>query len=95
MSDIDNHDQEMEESFITLIGEDGEEEEFEVIEILHFEGKEYVVIAPLTDDEDDEALVYRLEYNQESGEELLVDIEDDDEWDRVVDYYMGFEEEEE
>ena len=87
--------EEFEVNFVTLIDEDGTEREFEVLQIMEVEGKQYVVIAPPEGEEDeDEALVFRLEVDPETKEELLVDIEDDDEWDTVAEAYMGMEEEE-
>ena len=88
--------EEMEESFVTLIDEDGNEEEFEILEMLEVDGKEYAIIAPLEGEEDDdEALIFRLEYDEKSGEDLLVDLDDDEEWDKVAEVYMGMEDEEE
>ncbi len=83
-----------ETNLVTLIDEDGTEREFEVLEIIEVDEQEYVVIAPPEGEEDeDEALVFRLEMDGETGEELLVDIEDDDEWEKVAAAYMAEDEE--
>ncbi len=88
--------EEYEVNLVTLIDEDGTERDFEVLEIIEVDGAEYVVIAPPEGDEDeDEALIFRLEVDPKTKEELLVDIEDDDEWDKVAEVYMGMVEEEE
>lgn len=88
--------EEYEVNLVTLIDEDGTERDFEVLEIIEVDGAEYVVIAPPEGDEDeDEALIFRLKVDPKTKEELLVDIEDDDEWDKVAEVYMGMVEEEE
>ena len=88
--------EEYEVNLVTLIDEDGTERDFEVLEIIEVDGAEYVVIAPPEGDEDEyEALIFRLEVDPKTKEELLVDIEDDDEWDKVAEVYMGMVEEEE
>ncbi|MDO4541261.1 MAG: DUF1292 domain-containing protein [Bacillota bacterium] len=86
--------EEFETNLVTLISEDGTEREFEVLEILEVDEQEYVVIAPPEgEDDEDEALVFRLEVDEKTGEEMLIDIEDDDEWDKVAAAYMAEEEE--
>ena len=67
--------------FITLEFEDGEEVEAEIMGIFEVEGKEYIALIP-DDDSDD---VYLYGYKEISDDEFeLIDIEDDDEFDRVV-----------
>ncbi len=79
-----------ETNLVTLVDEDGTEREFEVLEIMEVDEQEYVVIAPPEGEEDeDEALVFRLEVDPKTNEELLVDIEDDDEWEKVAAAYMA------
>ncbi|MEG0874970.1 MAG: DUF1292 domain-containing protein [Clostridiales bacterium] len=92
---MDATEEDFETSFVTLVDEDGTEREFEVLEILEVEDKEYVVIAPPEGEEDeDEALVFRLVTDETTGEETLLDIESDEEWDKVAEIYMGMDEEE-
>ncbi len=81
---------------VTLIDEDGNEQEFEVIEIFEVDEKEYVAIAPpLGEEDDDEVMVFRLEVDETTGEELLRDIADDEEWNRVAEVYMALVDEDE
>lgn len=87
-----NHEEEdYEVQLVTLIDEDGNEQDFEVIEIFAVDEKEYVAIALPEDDadNDDEVMVFRLEVDKETGEEILHDIADDDEWNRVAEVYMA------
>ncbi|MBQ9891468.1 MAG: DUF1292 domain-containing protein [Firmicutes bacterium] len=67
--------------FITLEFEDGTEVEAEIMGIFDVEGKEYIALIP-DDDSDD---VYLYGYKEVNDEEFeLIDIEDDDEFDKVV-----------
>ncbi|WP_027719332.1 DUF1292 domain-containing protein [Desulfovirgula thermocuniculi] len=77
------------EEIITLVDEEGQERDFEVIDILHLEGKKYAVLLPVEvgeDEEEGEAIILRFE-RDEDGSEILVDIEDDEEWEKVADYW--------
>lgn len=99
MTDLEKNilnDEEYEVNLVTLIDEDGTERDFEVLEIIEVDDKEYVVIAPPEGEEDeDEALIFRLEVDPKTKEENLWNIEDDDEWDKVAEIYMGMADEEE
>jgi uncharacterized protein YrzB (UPF0473 family) len=70
------------ESFLTvLVDEEGNEEEFLRLADIEVEGESYAILVSETDD-----LVHILRIEaEEKGEELLVVVEDDDEFDRVVD----------
>ena len=73
--------EEEEAEFITLEFEDGKEVEAEIMGIFDVDGKEYIALIP-DDDSDD---VYLYGYKEVDDEEFeLIDIEDDDEFDKVV-----------
>ena len=68
---------------IILTDDEGEEHEFMVVDLLKVEGKEYVILLPLDDEDDEaEAVVFRLDVD-EAGDEVLCEIEDDAEWEAV------------
>lgn len=73
---------------IVLNDEDGNEIEFEVITKMDIEDKEYVVVVPKDSDEEntDEAIVLRIDKDEE-GNEILVTVEDDDEFAIVSEAY--------
>ena len=83
----ENKEMEMElEEVIVLEDEDGNEIEFELGDKVVYEGKEYVVLLPLA--EDDSGIVI-LEY-QEGGDEegdLYLDVEDEDVLNAVFDMF--------
>lgn len=73
------------ENTITLIDEDGQEEDFEIIMTFESNGNEYAILAAAGSDEESEAYAFRIEYdNNEKDEFSLVSIEDDEEYEDVV-----------
>ena len=75
----DNYDDEP--MVVTLEYDDGTEVETEVMGIFEVDGKEYIALIP-DDDSDD---VYLYGYAEMGDDEFeLLDIEDDEEFDRVV-----------
>ena len=67
--------------YITLEFDDGAEVECEVMGIFDFEGKEYIALLP-DDDTDD---VYLYGYKEIGEDEFeLIDIEDDEEFEKVA-----------
>ena len=70
-----------EADFITLEFDDGVEVECEIMGVNDYDGKEYIALIP-NDDTDD---VYIYGYKEIGDDEFeLVDIEDDDEFEKVV-----------
>jgi uncharacterized protein YrzB (UPF0473 family) len=69
------------EDIITLEFDDGKTVECEIMGVFECDGKEYIALIP-DDDTDD---VYLYGYKEVSDEEFeLIDIEDDDEFDKVA-----------
>jgi len=79
---------------ITLIDEENVEHEFEIEAFLDVENNKYAVLIPICDDEaEDEAVLMRFGVD-EDGEDILYDIEDDEEWEKVAEAYEAYAEEE-
>lgn len=70
--------------FITLEDEDGNEVDFEVVDAIEVDYAEYVLLAPVEPEEGEEntAYLFRIDVD-EDGEQMLVPVEDDDEFERV------------
>ncbi|MDR0570312.1 MAG: DUF1292 domain-containing protein [Clostridiales Family XIII bacterium] len=67
--------------YITLEFDDGESVECEIMGVFDYEGKEYIALIP-EDDSDD---VYIYGYKEIDDDEFeLVDIDDDEEFEKVV-----------
>ena len=71
------------EEVITLVDEEGAEHDFTVIDIIEVDGSEYAILLPV-EEEEDEAIILKFT-RDDDGNELLVDIEDDEEWEKVAD----------
>ncbi len=75
---------EQEMNWVTLVDEEGHEHRFNLLNIVEVEGAKYAVMVPEVQEtaEDEEAVIFRIE-TDDKGEEMLVDIEDDDEFAKV------------
>jgi uncharacterized protein YrzB (UPF0473 family) len=72
----------------TLTDEEGNEKQFELIGEAEIEGKTYYALTELDDDYNqvsEEYVILRKEI--EDGEEVLVSIDDDEEFDLVADFF--------
>ena len=78
----------IENEIYTLTDEDGKESQFELIGEAVIEGVTYYALTELDDEGNqvsEEYVILRLE--MEDGEEVLVSIEDDEEFDRAADFF--------
>ncbi len=76
---------------ITLEDDDGKEYTFEVLDRIETDEARYVALLPVYDDPkamlDDNGELVILKVQEENGEEFFEDIEDDDEYDMIVDAF--------
>lgn len=80
----------MDDGIYTLTDEDGNEVQFELVGACEFKGTQYYAMIPVEDSgkENEEYCEYViLKAVVENGEEILVTIDDDDEFDDVADYF--------
>ncbi|MBR5286707.1 MAG: DUF1292 domain-containing protein [Clostridia bacterium] len=73
------------ENVFTLTDDEGNESEFELLGELNIDDNIYLALIPLDGDED-EYVILKVEVD-ENGDELLVTIDDDDEFDKVADAF--------
>lgn len=71
------------DNMITLLDEEGNEVECEIIDFFQYEDKEYAVLLP-TNEED--PYILRVD-KDEDGSEVFAVIEDDEEFDKVAEAY--------
>ena len=96
--DHDHHHEHDEEEFETVVltDENGEEHEFLHLDTIELEGSTYFVLMPVTEEEEDEeadeAIILKLGKDDE-GNDILLDIEDDEEWEKVADAWDSLDEE--
>ena len=88
MSENEKLNPEEEYDVYTLTDEDGNESEFTLIGSVEMKGNTYYALVPADLDEESEYLEYViLKKAIEDGEEVLVSVDDDDEYDDVADYF--------
>lgn len=79
-------DEEMDDVLI-LIDEEEQEHPFQMIDMVEVDGNQYAVLVPLEEGADEEEAIILKIVLDENGEEVLYDIEDDEEWEKVVDIW--------
>ncbi len=90
--DIKNLGEEIPDTY-TLTDDEGNEFEVELLASFEFEGKQYRAITPADDGNAKKGADQLIEYDilevvlDDDGEEMLVSIEDDEEFDRVADFF--------
>lgn len=85
MADHENHEHELDEEVIVLEDEEGVEHNFVLGEVLTVEGKDYAVLLPI-DDDLEEGVIFRID-GEDGDQMVLADIDNDEEWQMVVDAY--------
>ena len=86
------NDGELEDGLVVLIDEENHEHTFQVLERIELNGQEYAILVPWDEEDDDSAIPLKIVV--ENGEELLYDIEDDEEWEAIVDFWNNYVDEE-
>ena len=83
--------------FMTIVDEDGEEYELEVLSTVEHNGQTYMAVIPAGCEEDADPEVSILKSVEEDGEPILCAIEDQQELEDVYNYIMDklYEEDEE
>ena len=76
------------EEKVVLVDEDGEEHEFALIDVIEVDGEEYAILEPLEAEEDDSDAIILKIGKDENDEDILYDIEDDEEWEKVADAWQ-------
>lgn len=90
------HDHEHEEMTVTLTLDDGSELECVVLTIFPVEERQYIALLPIDEIEGEDGEVYLYRFNElEDGELELLNIEDDEEYEKVADAFDEFLDEEE
>ncbi len=72
-----------ENKVITMVDEDGEKVDFELIEIIELDENKYALLAPIGDEDD--AYVYKIQVVD--GKEEYIAVEDEEEFERVLEEY--------
>lgn len=86
--------QELEQNFVEIYGDDGQIVKCEIYDVIDFEEKTYALLLPIGEEGDD-AEVIVMEYVEENDEGYFQNIEDEAEFNRVCEYIESLEDEEE
>jgi uncharacterized protein YrzB (UPF0473 family) len=70
----------------TLTDEEGNENQFELLASADVEGVTYLALQPMEDENDDSYVILKL-VTDENGDDILVTIDDDDEFDKIADLF--------
>ncbi len=72
------------DDILALTDEEGNEVNFEIIDALEHEGKTYVLLTPAEAGEEDEVEVVMLRVEDDGEEDILVTVDDEDEFNTVA-----------
>jgi len=84
--------------YFVLTDEEGKEEEFEHLATIDYEGETYMAMTPANPEEESdetEIVIFKVEEDEESGEDMLVTVDDEDTLDAVFEKFLEMDEEEE
>jgi len=73
------------DNVLVLNDEDGNEVEFEFLDLIEYEGEEYVVLLPV--EEDNEVVILKLEEAESEDEESYVSVEDEEVLNKVFEMF--------
>ena len=77
------------DSIITLTDDDGNEVDFLLLDVVEYDEKDYLVLLPLEDEEDEEDNVLILQAVRNGEEETYVGIEDENVLNAVFDLFTA------
>lgn len=76
------------DNIIVLNDEEGNEVEFEFLDLIEFEGEEYVVLLPVEESDDaGEVVILKLEDTESEEEESYVSVDDEDVLNKVFEIF--------
>lgn len=85
--------QEYNPDIYTLVDEEGVEQTFELLDIMELDGERYFALVPYYEDaedlvDDDGDLIILKSQMEDSGEEMMISIDDDEEYQRVGNIFL-------
>ena len=76
------------DNIIVLNDEEGNEAEFEFLDLIEYEGEEYVVLLPVEEADDaGEVVILKLEDTESEDEESYVSVDDEDTLNKVFEIF--------
>ena len=65
------------DNIVVLNDEEGNEVEFEFLDLIEFEGEEYVILLPVEDEEEGEVVILKVEDTESDEEESYISVDDE------------------
>lgn len=89
-SDDDDFEEDL-DNVIVLNDEDGAEQKFEFLDLIEYDGEEYIVLLPTEDEEPDaeEVVILKLEDSDASDEESYASVDDERTLNTVFEIFKG------
>ena len=80
--------EEIDDNIIILDDEEGNEQSFEFLDLIDYEGEEYVVLLPVEEAEDaGEVVILQVEDTENEEEESYISVEDEDTLNKVFEIF--------
>ena len=87
-NDMDELDEEL-DNIIVLNDEEGQEVKFEFLDLIEYDGEEYVILLPIEEDEEesDEVVILKVEDTESEEEESYVSVDDQEILNKVFEIF--------
>lgn len=76
---------ELEDNIIVLTDDEGKETEFEFVDLIEMDDKEYVILLPIEEEESGEVVILKVE--TEGEEETYVSVDNEEEGNKVFELF--------
>lgn len=84
--DVEEMELELEDGILTFTDEEGNDVDFQILDALTVDEKQYLVVMPCSEDEEDAGVII-LEIKEEDGEEVYDTVIDDEEAEKVFEEF--------
>lgn len=87
--DFENNEMEELDNIIVLNDEDGNEVQFEFLDLIEYDGEEYVVLLPMEESEEEsgEVVILKVEDTESDEEESYVSVDDEETLNKVFEMF--------
>ena len=75
------------DNIVILNDEEGNEVEFEFLDLVELEGEEYVVLLPVDDIDEGEVVILKVEDTESEDEESYISVDDEDTLQKVFEIF--------
>jgi len=87
--------EELEQEFVEITDEDGNATKCAIYDVIDFEERTYALLAPVDEENEEDAELIVMEYVEEGEEGYFQSIDDEERFNKVCDYIQSLAEEDE